>query len=345
MVRARHTAAATPHRRPTSYDVAQRAGVSQSAVSRCFRSGASIAPETRKRVIAAAEALGYHPNAIASGLITKRSNLIAVLISRPSALFYPELLDELSDRLSRVDMRMLLFTLRHQSDVAGVLNQVWRYRVDGAIAAVHLAPDQIAAFDRHHVPIVLYNRQSGDGHVTSVCCESHYGEKWIVDRLHEAGARAFGIITGPADSFVSRERVAGAQARLADLGIVPHLTEGRFDPASGAAGFRTLMEASGGRLDAVVCVNDQMALGAIDEARGAFGLDVPGDLSVVGFDGTAAARLGSYDLTTIRQPVERMAEAAVDMLLERIGSPDVEPEVRLFAGKLVHGATARLAGV
>ncbi|WP_174291321.1 LacI family DNA-binding transcriptional regulator [Sphingomonas bacterium] len=331
-------------RRPTSYDVAQLAGVSQSAVSRCFRSGGSIAPATRKRVLNAADALGYQPNAIASGLTTSRSNLVAVLISRHVMLYYPEVLDELSGRLDELNVRMLLFTLRHEGDVKGVLDQVWRHRVDGAIAAVHLDPEQIGAFERHHVPIVLYNRRSADGQIPSVCCESHFGEKWIVDRLHEAGARSFGIITGPPDSFVSSERVDGAQDRLRELGIIPNIVEGAFDPASGAQGLRALIEMTGGKLDAVVCVNDQMAIGAIDEARGRCGLVVPRDISIVGFDGTATGRLHSYDVTTIRQPVERMTEAAAAMLIERIAAPDLPPEIRSFAGKLIAGSTAMLAG-
>ena len=104
------------------------------------------------------------------------------------------------------------------------------------------------------------------------------------------------------------------------------------------------MAASGNALDALVCVNDQMAIGAIDEARGHYGLSVPRDMSIVGFDGTATGRLGSYDITTIRQPVERMAEAAATMLIERIERHDLPPEVRSFAGKLIHGSTATLGG-
>jgi DNA-binding LacI/PurR family transcriptional regulator len=98
--------------RPTSYDVAQRAGVSQSAVSRCFRPGSSISPKTRARVVAAAADLGYFPNAMASGLITRRTNLVAVLISNLTNLYYPEVLAEITRRLSERGIRVLLFTLQ-----------------------------------------------------------------------------------------------------------------------------------------------------------------------------------------------------------------------------------------
>ena len=121
----------------TSYDVARRAGVSQSAVSRCFRpGGASVSPKTRALIMAAADELGYRPNAIAQGLITRRSNLVAVIISNLTNLYYPEVLAELTAKLSAQGIRVLLFTLAAESEIDEVLDQVWRYQVDGAVRTV-----------------------------------------------------------------------------------------------------------------------------------------------------------------------------------------------------------------
>ena len=97
--------------RATSYDVARQAGVSQSAVSRCFKQGASVAPRTREKILAAARELNYYPNAIAQGLITRRSNLVAIIISNLTNLYYPEVLAELTQRLSAQGIRVLLFSL------------------------------------------------------------------------------------------------------------------------------------------------------------------------------------------------------------------------------------------
>lgn len=330
-------------RRPTSYDVAQAAGVSQSAVSRCFRAGGSIAPETRARVLKAARALGYQPNAIASGLKAKRSNLVAVLISNLTNLYYPEVLAGLSRRLGAHDNRVLLFALDAEGDVDAALDQVWRYRVDGAIVAARLSPAQMRAFHRHRVPVVLYNRVAdGDEPVPSVCCDQHGGERMLVDRLLAAGHRRFGLICGPEDNTVGRSRAEAARARLEAAGCPPAVVGGAFDHASGEQGFRRLMTMSGNELDAVVCANDLMAIGAIDAARSVYGLDVPRDLSVVGFDGVGPAAWDSYRLTTVRQPVDRMTDAAVAMLVERIADPELPPEVRTFAGKLVPGGSAKL---
>lgn len=327
----------------TSYDVAQRAGVSQSAVSRCFRPGSSISAKTRAKVLAAAQELGYHPNAMASGLITKQSNLVAVLISNLTNLYYPEVLAEITRRLSDHGIRVLLFALQAESDVDAMLDQVWRYRVDGAIVAARLSTEQLSEFARRRVPLVLYNRFGGGAAVPSVCCDSIGGEGLLVDRLVGAGHKLFGIIAGPADSYVSDERVRGAQQRLGELGRDPVLTTGSFDYESGDLGLRTLMDQTAGKLDALICANDLMAIGAIDCARVHFGLHVPNDISIVGFDGVAPAMWASYRLTTVRQPVRRMTEAAVSMLMERIEDPELPPEVRTFAGKFIEGASARIA--
>ena len=328
---------------PTSYDVAQHAGVSQSAVSRCFRPGSSIAPKTRERVLDAARELGYHPNAMASGLITKRSNLVAIIISNLTNLYYPEVLSQLTERLSTRGIRVLLFTLQAESDVDAMLGQVWSYRVDGAIVAARLSADQLRDFARRRVPIVLYNRYGEGEPVASVGCDSLGGERLLAERLVAAGHNVFGIIAGPDDSYVSQERVRGAQQRLHELGRQPLTVAGAFDYDSGAEGLRALMSMTDRKLDALICANDLMAIGAIDCARENFGVRVPDDLSIVGFDGVAPAMWASYRVSTVRQPVRRMTEAAVSMLVERIADPDLPPEVRTFAGAFVEGTSARLS--
>ncbi len=329
-------------RRATSYDVARHAGVSQSAVSRCFKEGASVSPKTREKVLAAARALNYYPNAIARGLITQRSHLVAIIISNLTNLYYPEVLAELTQRLSANGIRVLLFTLAAESDVDNVLDQVWQYRVDGAIVAARLDPAQLAAFADRGVPVVLYNRVGEGVPVPSVCCDSVAGEHALIDGLIAADHRMFGIIAGPADSFVGEERVNAAIRRLNAHQLDHVMVRGRFDYASGEEGLKAIMKQSAEGIDALICANDLMAVGAIDCARSHFGLSVPEQLSIVGFDGVGPATWLSYQVTTIRQPVRRMTEAAVSMLVERIAKPDLTPEQRLFAGDLLPGHSARL---
>ncbi len=315
--------------------------MSQSAVSRCFRPGNSISEEKRKAILKAATKLGYEPNAFASILITKRSNLVAVLISNLTNLYYPQVLAELTQRLDTQGIRVLLFALQNESDVSKVLPQIWRYRVDGAIAAAHLTSQHLAQFARHRVPVVLYNRSADGDPVPGVFCDSIGGERVLVDRLVSAGHRNFAVLSGPPDSYVSNQRVKGALARLAHHGLSATVFPGRFDHESGADGLRDALALSP-RPDALICANDLMAIGAMDAARNEFDLIVPDELSIVGFDGVGPAAWPSYRLTTIRQPVRRMAQATVTMLLERMENPDLPPEIRSFTGAFIEGNSARL---
>ncbi|KQU49814.1 hypothetical protein ASG67_12060 [Sphingomonas sp. Leaf339] len=328
-------------RRATSYDVARMAGVSQSAVSRCFAPGGSIAPATRAKVMKAATELGYRPNALAQALITRRTNLVAVFISRLTNLHYPEVLAEISRQLTDRDIRVLLFALTAESEIDSILEQVWRHDVDGIISAARLDNDQIAGIRRHGIPIVLYNRTAGEHLTPSVWCDSTTGERDLIDRLLAAGHRRFAVVAGPEDSAVGEERRQAALARLVEAGIVDTpVVRGDFSYASGREAVAIVANATPS-LDAVVCVSDVMAIGAIDGCRFDLGLRVPDDISVVGFDGSDPAGWMSYQVTSIRQPVRRMTAAAVQMLMERIEDPTLPAERRSFVGAFVPGKSAR----
>ena len=331
-------------KRATSYDVARVAGVSQSAVSRVFKTGASASKQMRKRVLAAASEVGYRPNAIARGLITQRSNMVAVVISRMTNLYYPELLVQLTQEFSRHGVRVLLFTLEHESEINVVLEQTLQYQVDGIVTAAMLNSEQLEMLSNEQIPVVLYNRRAQHGEAAAVRCDQEEGERWLVTELVEAGHESFAIISGPEDSTVSVERTAGAVQHLSDLGYGEVMVVGGdYSYESGHRGLLTLIERAGTAPDAVIAANDAMAIGCIDAAREEHGLRVPDALSVVGFDGIGAAQYAAYNLTTVQQPVARMTRATVAMLLERIRDPELDPEERVFLGSGVRGGSARLS--
>ena len=332
---------ANTKRHVTSYDVARHAGVSQSAVSRCFKPGASVSKRMRDRVMNAVKELGYTPNAIARGLITRRSNMVAVIVSNLN--FYPEVVSELSARFTERGVHVLLFTLDKESDVSRTLEQVWQYQVDGVIVAAHLTPEEIVSFDDRNIPLVFYNRSYDDLKVSSVSCDQVEGERALINRLADSGAHnSYAIISGPQDSVVSMQRTRGAQQRLKEFGITD-ITQvsGDYSYASGRLAMQEVVNQRGLVPDAIVCANDMMAFGAMDQLRFHLDCDVPGDTSVVGFDGVRAASWSSFDLATVVQPVESMAEAAVSMLLDRVADPDLPPEKRLFAGVVREGSSIR----
>ena len=333
----------TGRRRATSYDVAELAGVSQSAVSRVFQDGASASKAMRNRVMAAADKLGYRPNAIARGLITQRSNMVAVVISKLTNLYYPEVLVQLTQRFSEHGVRVLLFALEREGDTSKVLEQMLQFRVDGILTAAMFTPEQLRTVDNAQIPLVFYNRTSKDQLVSSVRCDQEEGERWLVDELVNAGHKTFGIVAGPPDSVVGIERKTGALNELSKRGITDITTvSGDFGYETGRECFASLVQKRGSPPDAIIAANDVMAIGCIDEAREGFGLIAPNHISVVGFDGVGPARYAAYDVTTVRQPVQRMTQSAASMLIERIENPELSPEKRSFSGMLIRGGSARL---
>lgn len=329
------------NRAVTSYDVAKRAGVSQSAVSRCFTPGGSVSDRMRAKIKRAADEVGYRPNAIARMLITKRSNLIAVIVANLG--FAPDFTAAIGRELGERGFNVLFFTLERDADADRALDQLWQYRVDGVLCAAELSPSQIALLRERGLPLVLVNRQSDAARANAVCCDQAEGEGWLVERLAAAGHRRFAIVSGPEDSAVSRLRVASATEQLRRRGLdTPVLAHGDFTYAGGRAAMRQLA-AGGSRPDAVICANDLMAIGCLDEARLRLGMAVPDDVSIVGFDGSASGAWLSYDLTTVSQPIGLMIASAVEMLVARIDAPDLATEKRMFSGELILGGTARLA--
>jgi DNA-binding LacI/PurR family transcriptional regulator len=330
-------------RRVTSYDVASAAGVSQSAVSRCFKPGASVSKATYARVMKAAADLDYTPNAAARSLNTRRSNHIALIVSNLVTLHYPELLAELSHQFSLRGMRILLFTQLRESDIGPTLAELWQHQVDGAVVAAGLSDEQVSEFERRRLPFVLFNRNLRDRGVNAIVCDQVAAARTMVARLAGAGHRRFAMIDGPAEWIVAQDRRRGVAERLAELGLAPPLTvSGNHDYASGARGMHEIVQRLGGVPDAIICGNDAMAIGCLDAARHEFKIDVPGQLSVTGFDGIAPSGWLSYNLTTLRQPVRQMAQATADMLAGLLGPGANCPERRVFSASVIEGGTARL---
>ena len=324
--------------RATSYDVARRAGVSQSAVSRTFKPGASVSAKTRDKVIKAAEELGYRPNAIARSLISRRSNMIAVLVSGQLNFYYPEVLFQLTSRFSEEGQRVLLFTIDDEADVAHAIDQIWQYQADGVISASYLSVEQHQLLQTRGIPVVMFNRFFADHPTTTVWCDPSPAVDAMMDRLHGLGHRRYGLLEGPDYSMVNRLRMQSVRAAIARLGAVEVATaRGDYRYESAAHATRQLM--SDASPTAVIAANDMMAMGVMDELRQGVGLSVPGDVSVTGFDGIGAARFSAYELTTIRQPIARMADAAVSLLLARVEEPDTSDERRVLEGTFLEGAS------
>lgn len=328
--------------RVTSHDVAKRAGVSQAAVSRVYRPGASASAAMRQKVLTAADELGYRPNAIARGLSTQRSNMVALIMLRQTNLDYPDSLVELATSLSTKGMRALLFSIEDFSELDSVVEQILQYQVDGVIVGGALTVTQRKVFDKHEIPVIFYGCTPPDRPFNAVDCDNDEGTEWLVKQLLDTGHRSFGLMAGPKSGRVAIERAEFFLRKLEAHGVdVIESACCDYDYRVARETFAALIGRFDKTPDAVIAVTDSLAIACIDEARANFGLRIPDDISITGFDGVRTSGLQPYDLTTVRLPRRRMAEAATTMLVEHIENPDLAPGLRTFSGVPVAGGSIR----
>jgi DNA-binding LacI/PurR family transcriptional regulator len=326
----------------TSYDVAREAGVSQSAVSRVFRPGLSVSKKTRDKVMATANEMGYRPNAIARMLITKQSGMVAVIVSSRANVNYPEVLSQVSKQLAAQHKRVLLFTLDDVEGLDYLFEQIRTFQVDGVIAlAAHFESHRLAQFEQHDIPVVLYNRNVPDAMANTVCCNHELGIKQLIIELEKSNPKKYLVLAGPKDSDVANERREIAISLLKQFSVEDvSILYGDYSYQSGRDCLAKWLQKNPAP-DAIICSNDTMAIGVLDEARENHGLHIPNDISVVGFDGITSSAWQSYQITTIKQPVEQLVKAAVAMLLERIENPELPPEARVLTGVLIKGNSVK----
>ena len=330
----------------TSIDVARLAEVSQSAVSRSFTPGASVAPETRARVLEAARKLGYRPNAIASTLSTRRSRMIAVVLSNLQNQFYPVVVEALSQRLQKDGYHVLLFVTQTE-DADELLVELLRYQVDGIVmASTHLSSGLAQQIADARIPVVMFNRTSSKGRISTVSSDNLGGGHEVAHFLADGGHQRVAYIAGAEDSSTNHDREEGLRAGLAERGLrVVARAVGDYDFDRAAIATQELfgsLVASRERPDALFVASDHMAFAAIDTLRGALGLRVPEDVSVVGFDNVPQADWGAYRLTTVQQDAGRMIEATVQMLLQQLEDDAVTRDHVVVPTRLVVRSSAKL---
>ncbi|MCV6589980.1 MAG: LacI family DNA-binding transcriptional regulator [Marinobacterium sp.] len=329
--------------RVTSFDVAKEAGVSQSAVSRAFNSGTSISEKTRLRVEAAAEKLGYRPNAMARTLISRRSNMIGLVMADIVNPFYPAVLDTFMRSFQQLGHRVMLFMVARDQQVSDVLPQLLEYQVDGVvITSATLSPEMVEHCQRLQTPVTLFNRYVEGIQADSICCDNIGASRAIADLLLDAGHRQLAFIAGVRNTSTSQDREQGFFSRIHERrATAPLKAEGHYQYQGGYEAALALF-AGETKPDAIFCANDLMALGAIDAIRNQLKLNIPEQVSVIGFDDIKEASWKNYQLTTYRPRVEKMVNTAVENMLERISNPE-RPALQLIeAGEIVIRQTARL---
>ena len=325
-------------------DVARRAGVSQSAVSRVFTPGASVSPQTRTRVLAAAAALHYRPNVLARSLITGRSRVIGLVVAYLDNQYYPVVLERLCAALqARGYHVMLVLAPQAEADLEGPLAEMLDHQVDGLVMASAALSSTLA---RHcasrGVPVVQFNRAQDDPSVSAVISDNAAGGRTLARFLAAGGHRRIGYIAGWAGASTQRDREAGFRQGLAEAGQDLFANGAGNYSFAGAQQAARRMFGRRQRPDAVFVANDHMAIAAMDVLRFELGLRVPQDVSLVSYDDAPQAAWPSYGLTVIRQPTDDMVTSVVDILMTQIDEGAAAPRRVVLPGRLVVRSSARV---
>ncbi len=319
-------------KKSTIYEVAHRSGVSTATVSRVMGNGSGASEATRKRVLASARHLGWVPNGTARSLAVQRTGIVGLLFpelgsSADSESESPLFVDQVirgAERAATLAGNAVLIAATHS---AAGRELAWSLasKVDGlVILAGSLSDPELARISRS-VPVVALATPSARQKLDCVDADNRDGAQQITRHLLDVhGYRDLAFIAGPEHSPDSDERFAGYRQALEDAGLTaPDVPDahGGFTVAGGEQAMRELLDSRDSPPRAVVVGNDQMAIAALSVLRSRR-LRVPADVAVTGFDDISAAQHLRPALTTVRQPMREIGEAAVRMVLDRLADPE-----------------------
>jgi LacI family transcriptional regulator len=317
----------------TIADVATRAGVSKSTVSRVLNGRGELRFTTASRVRRVIEELGYVPSARAVDLARGSTDTVGLLVPSLAWPWIGAVLQGVADVLESESYGVLLFTCnRGEESINEFTAQVSAGAVNGLIVIMPEGRiDHVLDLHRHGLPAVLIDDRAARPDLPSVRAANHAGAATAAAHLLDIGRHHPAVITGGDRYLCAHERLAGFLETYADAGypVPPELVvSGEFTFESGRAGVRTLV-AAGRRFDAVFAHNDLSAMGAL-QALQEVGQHVPDDVAVIGFDDLPSAMHTDPPLTSVRQPRHEMGAAAARMLLRELsGARPAEPTVTL----------------
>lgn len=333
----------------TIKDVAKQAGVSIATVSRTLAEPHKVSEKTREKVMKAVEASGYVTNTLARNFRRRRSNTVVVLVPDIANPFFSNIIQGIERIASRHEYRILLGdTQGDERSERAYAELVSQRQADGVICLGRNIPFPFKkgrkSLDPEWPPFAMACEYHGEIPVPTVCIDNVAASREAVEHLLALGHQKIGFINGPRESPLCEDRLKGYKQALRGAGV--KLTQrwvvtGDFSLQSGYAGMETLL-ADGDRPTALFCANDEMAIGAMQACRDA-GLELPREMSVVGFDDIAFAAYTHPRLTSVHQPRNRIGEEVMLLMLKMLaGNAPAEPRLVLPHELIVRESSCRV---
>ncbi|UWQ18185.1 LacI family DNA-binding transcriptional regulator [Jannaschia sp. M317] len=326
----------------TLKDVAQRAGVSTSAVSRTFTDGASVSAKMRQKVEKAASELGYQPNFLARSLTTRRTKLIGLVSNNFHNPIFLEVFDLFTRGLQDRGLRPLLVNLSNETDPEQSVQMLHQYSVDGVVVASSTLPPAFSkAFrDRGMAVVNTFGRYSSSPQVHVVGIDNAEAGRMAATELMARGYRSVAFLGGPEAATSTQDRLKGFREVLANHPDVT-VTHSFAEAYSFQAGRTEMLRLAKAPLaEAYFCGDDVLSIGALSALRDV-GKRVPEDVGVIGFNDMEMSGWENIALTTIRQPIKQIVNSSVELMAAMLDEPDRYPEARLFPCHVVDRSTLR----
>jgi DNA-binding LacI/PurR family transcriptional regulator len=328
----------------TLKEVAERAGVSRSAVSRTFTAGASVSEKMRRKVEEAANELGYSPNALASSLTTGRTKLIGLVSNNFQNPFFLEVFDRFTRGLQDRGLRPLLVNLSDETDSAKSLRMLKQYSVDGVVVASSTLPPEFSkAFRDSDIPIVhAFARCSSIPQVHEVGVDNVECGRLAARTLIARGYDNIAFLGGPETATSTQDRSTGFLSEVAQHPHirVSHSFASSYSFQAGREEMLRLLKSPPAQ--AYFCGDDVLSIGvlsAIEES----GLSCPEDIGVIGMNDMEIAGWNNISLTTIHQPINDIVATSIDLMVGMLENPDQHPEACSFDCQVIERGTLRPA--
>ena len=329
-------------KRITIRDVAKEAGVSKQTVSRVINDRPDVAPDTRVRVQQVIEHLGYHPDPIARSLKGNSHTLGCITPSLADPIF-SIIVENAQTEARRLGFFILTGSAPNTADIKPLLDEMLNRRVEGLLV-INPRDDgrdsYLTALIEKNIPIVYLKNTTNNDRVSAVTVNDTAGGYLATQYLLSLGHNCIAVVTGPENEECVGDRLAGYRQALQEAGIdldTDLIVQGDWSPRSGR---RAVEELLTNKTDftAVMAQNDRMAVGVIRGLRQA-GLDVPGDISVIGYDDIPLASYFDPPLTTIKQPIDQFGLIGAQLLVEAVKNNNYQPSSVVLEPQLIERFT------